>query len=288
MITKPSIIFDTSGWNRLLNDPNLNSLVAGLKSGFFVRLTGTNISEIAATPSSSRRKSLLDLCQSSADDYLFPYHWITNDLITSYKQDPAAFDWWNVVVEWPELQQELVRMEIFDDGLAKSQKDDHQKLNQDFKNLYAGGRTVIEEAFKHEMGARPANFGDYLKMLKDPPGEFWKMGQSFYPSSSKEESDDLTINKFIEVCPPFRALVIAACIPEYEYWIRSLTAPTSYRAGAADIFSAVYLPYCSKFVTHDDRQLNALRLVSVHGSLEGAEVLSYKEFYDNFRLAAAG
>lgn len=63
--------------------------------------------------------------------------------------------------------------------------------------------------------------------------------------------------------------------------------PKSYRAGAADIFSAVYLPYCSKFVTHDDRQLNALRLVAIHGNLEGVEVLSYQEFHDSLALATA-
>lgn len=289
MASKPAIIFDASGWNRLLDDPNSDPLQARLKAEFFVRLTGTNVAEIAATQNSTRRIALLHLCRGLADDYLFPYHWITNSLITSYSQDPNAFDWWNVFVEWPELQQELMRMEIFNDDLAKSQRNDHHVLGRDFKDLYAAGKEVLEEAFRHEPEARPANFGDYLKTLQDPPGEFWKKGQSFYRGPARQEPDDATIKKFIELCPPFRALIVSACIPEYEHWMRNLiTAPKSYRAGAADIFSAVYLPYCSKFVTHDDRQQNALRLVAIHGNLEGVEVLSYQEFHDSLRLATAG
>lgn len=289
MNTKPSLIFDASGWNQLLDDPNSASLVAGLKAGFFVRVTGTNVAEIAATPNSTRRTSLLHLCRALADDYLFPYHWITNGLITSYSQDPNAFDWWSVPVEWPELQQELTRMEIFDDDLATSQRNNHRGLSRDFKGLYAGGREVLEEALKREPEERPANFADYLKTLQNPSGEFWKKGQSFYRGPAKEEPDEATIKRFIELCPPFRALIVAACIPEYEYWMRNLImAPKSYRAGAADLFSAVYLPYCSKFVTHDDRQLNALRLVAIHAKPEGVEVLSYQEFHDNLTLATAG
>ena len=278
MTSKPAIIFDASGWNRLLDDPNLDSLQAGLEAEFFVRLTGTNVSEITATPNSTRRTSLLHLCRTLADDHLFPYHWITNKLIASYSRDPNAFDWWNVLVEWPELEKELVRMEIFDDDLAKSQRNDHEGLGRDFKDLYTRGRDVLEEAFKHEPEARPANFADYLKTLQDAPGEFWKMGQSFYQGPAKEEPDEATIKKFIDICPPFRALIVAACIPQYEYWMRNLiTSPKSYRAGAADIFSAVYLPYCSKFVTHDDRQLNALKPVALHRNLESVEVLSYQD-----------
>jgi hypothetical protein len=92
MGAKPSIIFDTSGWNQFLQEPSLDSLVAGLKAGFFIRLTGTNIEEMAATQDSRLRKSLLHLCRGLADDYLSPYHWITNELIASYSKDPNLFD----------------------------------------------------------------------------------------------------------------------------------------------------------------------------------------------------
>jgi hypothetical protein len=192
-------------------------------------------------------------------------------------------------VECPRLQQEVMRMEIFDDDLAKSQKTDQHGLNQKFKGLYAEGRRALEEAFKNEPGARPANFGEYLKTLQDAPGEFWKKGHSFYEGPANHEPDEATIRRFITLCPPFRALVVASCIPEYEYWIRDLiTSSQSYRAGAADLFSAVYLAYCSRFVTNDDRQLNALKLVSVFGDLGGTEVLSYKEFLEALTLSAVG
>src|SRR6201999_2670152 len=125
--------------------PNLNSLVEALKASFFVRLTGTNVSEIAATPDSKRRTSLLDLCRTLADDYLSPYHWITNNLIAAYKLDPVVFDWWNVPAESPELQEELMRIETFDDVLAQAQRKDHKNLNQNFKRLFTTGRKALEK-----------------------------------------------------------------------------------------------------------------------------------------------
>lgn len=279
MNQKPSVVFDTSGLNQLLKESDTLSLVRRLKAEYFIRLTGTNVAEIAATPNALRRDALLTLCRSLADDYLFPYHWITNALISRYEENPEIFDWWDVVVEWPELEQELIRMEIFDDLLAEAQKKDHDSLNQDFKNLYVPGRPLIEQAFRTEPEGRPANFRQYLQSLKDEPdGEFLKKAKSFYRGPAKREPDERSLKRFLAICPPFRALVIAACVPEYEYWMRNLsTNQESLRAGPADLFSAVYLPYALRFVTHDDRQLNALRLVATHGEIGQVQALSYDE-----------
>src|ERR1043166_7985290 len=63
-------------------------------------------------------------------------------------------------------------------------------------------------------------------------------------------------------------------------------AQVSGRQSDAIVYSYgfTHLPYCSKFVTHDDRQLNALRLVVIHGDLQDVEVLSYQEFHDGLIL----
>ena len=252
-------------------------MVCGLKDDFFVRITATNISEIAATPNEPVRKSLLSLCQSVADDCLYPPHWITNALIQSFEQNPTSFDWWNVPAEWPELQEKLAHAEFFDNDLARAQCADLRSKEQDFRNLYGSGRAPIEEAFSQNPGERPANFHGYLGMI---PGELLKKGQSFYHAAVNREPNEKVIAQLLDVCPPLRALIYMAYVPEYEYWIRNLQTSESYRAGANDLFSAVYLCYCNRFVTHDERQLNGLRLVSVESDVKDVEVLSYREFRD--------
>jgi len=75
-----------------------------------------------------------------------------------------------------------------------------------------------------------------------------------------------------------------AYVPEYEHWVRELQTSESYRAGANDLFSAVYLCYCKRFVTHDECQLNALSLVCAESNLKDVEVLSYREFRETLLM----
>jgi len=121
MAPRPSVIFDTSSWNQLLKDSQSSHVVSALQKRFFARVSATNVSEIAATPSEPLRKALLSVCASVVGDCLYPPHCITNALIRSFDQDPSLFDWRNVPAEWPELQEKLGELEFFDDDLAKEQ-----------------------------------------------------------------------------------------------------------------------------------------------------------------------
>ena len=58
-MTRPTIIFDTSALNKLANDGDVESLFAGIKAAYFVRITGTMIGELVATDSAERRQRLL-------------------------------------------------------------------------------------------------------------------------------------------------------------------------------------------------------------------------------------
>lgn len=275
MPLRPSVIFDTSGWNQLLKGSQSSSMICGLKSNFFVRVSATSISELAATPKKELRKSLLSLCGRVGQDFLYPPHWITNLLIDSFEQKRSSFDWWNVPVEWPELQEKMANLEFFDEELARAQCTDLQGKEREFRDLYSLGRMPIAQAFMENGEGRPSGFREYLGMI---PGELLKKGQSFYGAAVGRQTSERLVKEFMAVCPPFRALVHMAYVPEYEYWIRSLRTGESYRAGASDLFSAVYLSYCNRFVTHDERQLNGLKLVLAESDLKDVEVLSYREF----------
>src|SRR5438552_2680741 len=108
MTNNPAIIFDTSALNRLADDKDSTSLVAGVTTGFAVRLTGTNIDEIIANPSAGRRQQLLNLCKRllSAGNCIQTYHLITKNLITQ-SLNSLPFDWRTLDVRFPEYEHEI-------------------------------------------------------------------------------------------------------------------------------------------------------------------------------------
>jgi hypothetical protein len=63
-------------------------------------------------------------------------------------------------------------------------------------------------------------------------------------------------------CPPFKALLVALCLAQYDRCIRDERQESLGKAGRVDVLSAVYLPYCKKYVTHDGGQCQALNAVA--------------------------
>jgi len=92
---RPVIIFDTSGINNLLSDSEAKILTIGVRSGYFVRQTETNLGEIISTGDPDQRHRLLEGARSllTAGDCIDPYHLILERLIESYDTDPKGFDW---------------------------------------------------------------------------------------------------------------------------------------------------------------------------------------------------
>ena len=74
---KPVIIFDTSGLNNLLNDSEAKILAIGVRSGYFVRQTETNLGEIISTGDPDQRYRLLAGTRAllTAGDCIYPYHY---------------------------------------------------------------------------------------------------------------------------------------------------------------------------------------------------------------------
>ena len=77
---------------------------------------------------------------------------------------------------------------------------------------------------------------------------------------------------FVDACPPFRALLMALCVAQYQ---RCIQYPRHKSTGVFDLYASVYLPYCEQFVTADPGQLGALLNVV---SLARLTVRSYTDF----------
>lgn len=126
---KPSIIFDTSALNRLLDDPESDCLAAGLKAGLPVHITGVNVLEIAATTNPLRRNALLRFCLRLADDFIRPWNEVVRMLVAAHKQNQTSFDWRTLDVEWHAARENLFRIKITDE-IAKTQRNEASDLNR--------------------------------------------------------------------------------------------------------------------------------------------------------------
>jgi len=103
-------MFDTSGLNALLDDPDSGTLVEGIKAGYRVRLCGSSVDEILGTTDDVRRNRLLDLCCKllAVGTCSWPFNWIVEKQIASFDRS-AEFDWKDLDVESAEYQEEISR-----------------------------------------------------------------------------------------------------------------------------------------------------------------------------------
>ena len=99
------------------------------------------------------------------------------------------------------------------------------------------------------------------------------MGAGLYRKPTGVALDEAATRDFVDICPPFRALLIALCVAQHQ---RSIQNPRQRSTGAFDLYASVYLPYCEQFVTADPGQEAALLHVASLAKLT-VEVRSYAD-----------
>ena len=279
MSSRPILIPDTSGLNHLARDPECPALLAGITAGYFPRITSTNLEEIAATTKAGQKRQLLDVCQGlqAKGECIMAYQDIISGMIR-YFDGASHFDWRYLPIRFREAEREIVRREITcDPELAEQQDAELKHEDKVFTGIFTDARPYFEEIFQHQ-GERLASYETLIEALQTgKDGAFWAIAADLYMRASGKEVDDRTIRNFVDACPPFKALLLAIFVAQYEYSIRDLRVGTSLRAGRVDLYCATYVPYCDLFVTADERQYNALAEIVSVGKLT-TEIVLYKNF----------
>ena len=222
-----------------------------MRAGFHVRLTFTSVSEIIATTSGERRRTLLGVCRQllSSGDCIGPQNDLLTKLIVRFEESPAPFDWTTVSVR------------------------------------LARGRGRNRPSGELQRGPLGGSVAELVTQLQTG-GAFWTLAANLYSRVARKPADDSTIRRFAAECPPFYALMIALCAAQYERCVRPPRVSPSLRAGRNDTFVSVCLPYCHQFVTNDPGQLQCFKEVVSIGGLD-VTVRSYQEFRDSFFVTAA-
>jgi len=289
-MSKPSLGFDTTTLNRLTDAGDSDALLAGLSAGFHVRLTGTNVEEIIATSNPTRRAALLATCRLllGGGDCILPFQVIVSKHIIDFYSNGRSFEWQQVNVRFRDCEMLLSRPEGLDSDLPDKQRLFAIELDKQFSSVFENAKAPFEELFAANRTERPTGFADSLARLQVAGGAYWTMAAAFYQKVTKVTPDEQSMRFFVSHCPPYRALLDAIFIAQFDRCFRVIPdGGPSLRAGAIDLYSAAYLPYCELFVTDDRRQRECLKQVASEASIVSA-VLSYQELRSRLEIIAGG
>jgi hypothetical protein len=285
--------FDTSALNALnRGGRNVSPLLAGLDGGYATRLNGTALDEIVAHSLPQQRERLRKLCRkllaNGAGDVLLPFHEITTRLAAAFESG-RPFDWTRVDVRSNDYMQF-----IFDDdvGALFAEDADYETVSLEqrisatetagqFEQVFLAPRPIFQMLRETEKESWPKSAAELAQALQKPGGAYWNYAIGLYHGATGVTVDEEKIRRFVRDCPPFRALLAAIVVAQYDRSISEEVKPKL--AGRNDVFMAGYLPYCDEFISNDHAQQTALRQIVAIAQLQ-TSVRWYKEFSAPFSL----
>ena len=289
----PIVTFDTSAHNRLVEDgPLSEAVLAGIKSGLFFRFAGLSIEELVSTSDPVKRAALFTYCarlQDGPTDCLYPQNELIRLLVAEHFRNPSAFNWTTVDVRGWEYEDAIRRRYfVFDQELAAVQYQELKSRQKNYKEMFSNLRPELRKVFDAHGEAPPATLREALSRLQSGEGRLiWGMGKLLYDRGAETDASEATVRQFMEVCPPFRALIYAMLKSWYDLGVRDPHVGEKFKAGGNDLFMSIYLPYCDTFVTAEKKgeQEKCLREVAFVAGLE-TKIVSYDDFCNSFLVTA--
>ena len=274
----PTIAFDTSALNalakgRLRTEPYIKAL----NCGFDVCLPAMSVDELIATTNPEIRELLIDCCQRLlvSGRCIWPPHEIVKLLVSAHARDSVRFDWRHVDIRARVYEQGIIRRD-FPEELCVQQMIEQRQTEQEFMDYWAQLRIKLAPVIANNPKKRPRSYRQAIEIATlATPNLVWGIGRGLYRLVTGTTLADGEIEAFLNVCPPFQAACYGLCGPWYDV---SLALKVHRKlAGRNDQMMSAYLPFCSRFVTEDKKQLARLRDIALEAKLD-CEVLSYKRF----------
>jgi hypothetical protein len=281
-MSRSVIIFDTSALNRLIKDSPSEALFAALACGFDVWLTAMSVDEVIATPVAETRETLVAGLQRllACGRCLWPPHEILTLLTSTHAKNPARFNWQLVDIRAGIYEQAIIKRN-FSSDLCRIQLAEQQQLEKNFMEFWRQLRTKLDPLLDADPSKRPTAYAQAAEIAKQG-AVLAGLGGPLYFRGSGVALNNFDINAFIEGCPPFRA----TCYGLVGSWFDVALAPQVFKhlPGRNDQMMAIYMAYCSRFVTADWRQEERLRDIGTEAKLS-CEVQSYSDFVASFDLS---
>lgn len=279
----PIVTFDTSAHNRLAKGGSRSEdVLAVIKSDYFFRFAGLSIEELVSTPDLALREALFSSCarlQDGASDCLYPQNELIRLLVLAHSKNPETFDWRTAGVRALEYEAAIrSRSFVHDQELTTEQSREMQARKTNYKQLFSAPRERIREIFEKHNEAPPTTLQEAIVRLQGADAQLMLViAKRLYDRGAGTSASDDCVKQFMNVCPPFHALIYAILMSWYNFGVRDPEAGQRFSAGANDQYMSIYLPYCDTFVTADVEQEKCLGEITRLAGLT-TQISSYDAF----------
>jgi hypothetical protein len=225
--------------------------------------------------------------QDGLSECIYPHNELIKRMVVEHHRNLATFNWKTVDVKAREYERAIRTRELVDDEVLSAEQRAHLKARRkEYEDMWAGLRVEIEGVFQRHGEPPPLTFREAVARLQNEGSLIWNMGKLLYDRAAETDASEATLRDFMDSCPLFRALIYAMLLSWYDRAVRDEKGE-KFEAGRNDLFMAVHLPYCDKFVTAEvyREQERCLREVVFAAGLE-TEILSYDDFCNSFLVVA--
>ncbi len=271
-------LFDTSGVNRLYDDPDGTALITALKATNQIWVSSLNIVEAGCTADEERRNSLLCLLKKMTGDgspLEVPTLLIRRYISAYFQRTPSANC--SVGEETDSLWQILNAPDSVDEDQRRQLYAWHQELEKEFSLTHKNARPHFQSYFRGEC-SRPSRAADLIRVYMADEMLKHDVVNRIYRRGVGEDLPRSEVADLLLAVPELAGFLLA-----WAYSIQKRTvAIENYgrkNAGILDLWYAVYLPRIARFVTDDCEQYKALRFVA-KAVAPGCEVIRYHSFRD--------
>jgi hypothetical protein len=291
MIGHPIVSFDTSSHNRLLKDGTQSEAIfAGFKSGMYFRFAALSVDEMFATNDAGNRAALrasYGRLQHGSAECIYPHNELVTRMVVDHSKNAAGFNWKTVDVRARDYEEAIQQRDlVVDERLSCKQRLAQSKARKTYKKIFARLQPKLAKILAAHGEAAPPTFRETLARAEGAePNLVLAISKNLYDRAAGCDASQASIRQFIGACPPFRAIIYALLMSWYDISLADPVKSERFKAGRNDLFMAVHLPYCDKFVTDDCEQEKCLREIVAVAGLE-TEIMSYDGFCDSFLIAA--
>jgi hypothetical protein len=282
--------FDTSGINRLHDDPCRQEIIVDLLTASHVLISELNIIEVLTTKSVERRLSLLRLqgqLTRGVMPLLTPTVLLRNlttalirgaptEAITSGRDNPDAW----LALQRPE--------DFLDEDSRQAAYVEKQNIENRFSDAHRRARTELPQFFPP--GERPKSLGQTIRFFCKNPLSFFPTVAVLYEEITKTSLTVDAMRDLFSDLPEWPLFLAGWAQGLYARALQEQNYSARTNPGTIDLWFALYLEHCDFLVTDDYGQYKALRVIKALATRRHpkAKVLLYDQFRARLVLDARG
>jgi predicted nucleic acid-binding protein len=257
--------FDTSAINALHDDEEAEVVLSRLlKPPHRIHVTCVNIAEVVSTSGESRRHALLLLLKqmsNGTNPLQMPNKLIRRatkafakgklSLTVTITDEDSTF-WW--LMDDPASANGIRQVE------ALRWK---ESLERPFIDAHREARPAFQSLFNDPTTPPPRSVAQLLRSFRQQDGAIYEFLKRFYKKETGRYLSRDTMWRMFDVLPMWPLYLAGWGHEMFARAIRTSNYGIKGKPGTLDLWCAIYLPICDRFVTNDKGQYRALRLLNV-------------------------